>query len=541
MMREMMHEMAPDKEAAWQQLEPLLHEALDSLSAGERYVLLLRYFEGRSLRETGEALGISEDAARLRVERAIEKMRRYFSKRGYLISGVVLAGLLLEKSVQAAPTPFVAATLKMASVAALHSATAEMVGVKVFSLCQGVMHSMLINKASVAVGIFIGIGLAGAGVGQLDFSRASAPNPVAVTSLAQISPRPRQTNTLRQSTAPVRATAVMRTTVPVRTKKASVSTFDPATVRVERKKSLSIAPVTPRTSLKRTEMNTTRNTPKTDGRRRPLTEKGKDVRPIRKSVTSHGAKAPLVGAVLATATLTGSASVPSAGAQPPAGTTMSRNPAPRGNETQIEEIIPGTDSVRVTTAHGPLDLWIGSAKFIQEERGLSFADLKVGDSISRFESPDFWMSLPEGAVPVTSLEPFICERPRATDPDQIFPSTPALHPTFSNNGRRVISRSGANRRVDETVLEGAGVTWTITKPDFTATNGTIKWGEAGDGIKINVLEPEAMTFTRYTRIKSTDIAVGQTVSAKLTLEPNGKVVCHQLTVIIEGVKEAPKD
>lgn len=80
MMRDMMHEMAPDKGVGWQELEPLLHEALDSLSTRERQVVLLRFFEGKSLRETGEALNISEEGARKRVGRAIEKMRQFFAQ-----------------------------------------------------------------------------------------------------------------------------------------------------------------------------------------------------------------------------------------------------------------------------------------------------------------------------------------------------------------------------------------------------------------------------------------------------------------------------
>ncbi len=50
--------------------DPLLRDALASLSAHQRLVLLLRFEAGLSLREVGELLDLSEDAARKRVARA---------------------------------------------------------------------------------------------------------------------------------------------------------------------------------------------------------------------------------------------------------------------------------------------------------------------------------------------------------------------------------------------------------------------------------------------------------------------------------------
>ena len=64
-------ESAPD----WEQIRPLLDAALDELSAADRDALVLRFMEQRSLAEVGAALGANEDAARKRVQRALEKMR----------------------------------------------------------------------------------------------------------------------------------------------------------------------------------------------------------------------------------------------------------------------------------------------------------------------------------------------------------------------------------------------------------------------------------------------------------------------------------
>lgn len=90
-------------EALWAQVEEVLHEAMGKLSDADRNAVLLRCFEDRSLRETGQALGISEDAARKRVARALEKLRRYFTHRGVTLSTAVLTALLSTHAVQAAP------------------------------------------------------------------------------------------------------------------------------------------------------------------------------------------------------------------------------------------------------------------------------------------------------------------------------------------------------------------------------------------------------------------------------------------------------
>jgi RNA polymerase sigma factor (sigma-70 family) len=65
----------------WTQIEPLLDDAMAALEETDRSAILLRYFENKSLREVGEALGTSDDAAQKRVSRAVEQLREFFSKR----------------------------------------------------------------------------------------------------------------------------------------------------------------------------------------------------------------------------------------------------------------------------------------------------------------------------------------------------------------------------------------------------------------------------------------------------------------------------
>jgi RNA polymerase sigma factor (sigma-70 family) len=92
---------APD--LFWEQMSPLLDEALATLGETDRQAVLLRFFENKSLAEVGKPLGTGEDTARKRVSRALEKLHRYFSKRGVSSTTAIIAGAISANSVQAAP------------------------------------------------------------------------------------------------------------------------------------------------------------------------------------------------------------------------------------------------------------------------------------------------------------------------------------------------------------------------------------------------------------------------------------------------------
>jgi hypothetical protein len=94
---------AEETESAWNQMAPFIDEALASLSAKDRHAVLLRFFEERSFRDIGELFGGNENSARLRVVRALEKLRAFFQKHGAVSSVAVLSGALLVPSSQAAP------------------------------------------------------------------------------------------------------------------------------------------------------------------------------------------------------------------------------------------------------------------------------------------------------------------------------------------------------------------------------------------------------------------------------------------------------
>ncbi len=95
-------------ETARPALSPLLDEALARLGERDRNAVLLRFAQDQSLREVGAQLGVSEDAAKKRVSRALEKLRAFFARRGFTLSVAVLAGGLAPHLAPAAPAELAA-------------------------------------------------------------------------------------------------------------------------------------------------------------------------------------------------------------------------------------------------------------------------------------------------------------------------------------------------------------------------------------------------------------------------------------------------
>lgn len=87
----------------WSRLEPHLDAAVGSLPGPDRDAILLRFFDRMPLRDVGQALGLSEDAAKKKVSRALDKLRRILGKRGLELTGVALLSALTELPVRACP------------------------------------------------------------------------------------------------------------------------------------------------------------------------------------------------------------------------------------------------------------------------------------------------------------------------------------------------------------------------------------------------------------------------------------------------------
>ncbi len=151
---------APGLDDLWDQIRPALNDALAALGAKDRQAVLLRFADGLSFPELGAALGTSEDAARMRLNRAVERLRHFFAKEGVTLSGLVLAGLLADRTVQAAPAACAAIVARIAeSVPA--GGGSSIISPQVHSQLQGVWKAMTISKLKVGATIGIGALLAG--------------------------------------------------------------------------------------------------------------------------------------------------------------------------------------------------------------------------------------------------------------------------------------------------------------------------------------------------------------------------------------------
>ncbi len=114
-------------DSVWEQLSPLLDRAMAHLSAGDRNAIMLRYFENKSSRDVGAALGINEATAQKRVARAVEKLRGLCNKRGLALPAVALTAIISANAVQAAPAGMAATTTAALKGAGLASSTTALV------------------------------------------------------------------------------------------------------------------------------------------------------------------------------------------------------------------------------------------------------------------------------------------------------------------------------------------------------------------------------------------------------------------------------
>jgi RNA polymerase sigma factor (sigma-70 family) len=134
-----------NESAVWKQIAPMLDTALAGLSETDRHAVVLRFFYGKSLKEVGAVLGGSEDAAKMRLHRAMEKLQAFFLKRGVTSTTATLAGAISVNSVQAAPialAKFVTAGAMVKGAAASGST---------LTLIQGALKIMAWTKAKSAV------------------------------------------------------------------------------------------------------------------------------------------------------------------------------------------------------------------------------------------------------------------------------------------------------------------------------------------------------------------------------------------------------
>ena len=135
----------------WEKLSPHLEAAMSKLAERDRALLVLRFYQNKSGPEAAALMGIREDAAQKRVRRAIEKLRKFFTKRGVDSTAATIAETISANSVQAAP---MALAKTVTAVAIAKGATAS---ISTLTLIKGVMKIMAWTKAKTAIVASVGI------------------------------------------------------------------------------------------------------------------------------------------------------------------------------------------------------------------------------------------------------------------------------------------------------------------------------------------------------------------------------------------------
>jgi RNA polymerase sigma factor (sigma-70 family) len=143
---------APD----WCELRPVIDEAMHELPTSDREVILLRYFEGHPLAELGVKYGLVENSVRMRVERALDRLRLRLARRGITSTVGALGVALAAQPVVAAPVGLAAAAAST-SLAGLAAGGSAAAGFSLFAI-------MSTTKISVGVAV-----LALAGLGYVSY------------------------------------------------------------------------------------------------------------------------------------------------------------------------------------------------------------------------------------------------------------------------------------------------------------------------------------------------------------------------------------
>ena len=92
-----------DDQRHWEELSPILDQAMAELPEGDRQSILLRYFEGLSVREVAGAMTVSEEATKKRLSRGLDRLRKLLGKKGVVVGAGVLGVTLAARATEAAP------------------------------------------------------------------------------------------------------------------------------------------------------------------------------------------------------------------------------------------------------------------------------------------------------------------------------------------------------------------------------------------------------------------------------------------------------
>jgi len=148
---------SPGAVPLWDQISPCLDAALNRLGEKDRQAVLLRFFENKSLAEVGYSLGSGEDAARMRIKRALEKLRRFFLKRGVVSTSALIGEAISSNCLQAVP-------IGLAATVTATTAKGSAVAASTLTLVKGTLNIMAWIKTKTAILIGAGAAVASAAI-----------------------------------------------------------------------------------------------------------------------------------------------------------------------------------------------------------------------------------------------------------------------------------------------------------------------------------------------------------------------------------------
>jgi len=163
---ESMMQQEPAGNPEWEQIAPLLDEAIAQLGEKDRNAVLMRFFKQKSLRDVGLALGVNANTAQMRITRAVEKLQKFLLKRGVTSTTATFTAAISANSVQAAP---IALTKSITAIAIAKGAAASS---STLTLVKGALKIMAWTKAKTAILACVGVLLA-AGVGTVLVEKAT--------------------------------------------------------------------------------------------------------------------------------------------------------------------------------------------------------------------------------------------------------------------------------------------------------------------------------------------------------------------------------
>ena len=150
-----------DGEVQNDELLAMLDEGLSRLRAKDREAVALRYLQGQPFSQVGQALGISEEAARKRVDRCVEKLRKYFARKGIVTAAGALPAILDQQARAAGLSVEARASLTQGILHACHGAGAAPA---IAALAKGTNIMMQLTRIKiVSAALLLGVGIAGAG------------------------------------------------------------------------------------------------------------------------------------------------------------------------------------------------------------------------------------------------------------------------------------------------------------------------------------------------------------------------------------------